>query len=1733
MVMSNEVFKKSISLLVIFAFILSATEQSSSFYNVNPAQNHLRAPATATAKEATQYNIKRKLTTENIKFSSAGHSDEIAKLIKELGDEERIVNLNAIEALAEIGKPAIPALIEALKDGDSNVRSNAAKTLGKIGPAAKDAVPALIYALGDDKESVSDNVYDALRKIGTSVIPELIKALGSTDDLIRLHASIGIGRRLYNPNVKDAVPVLLKVLGDENKFVRWATVDALGNIGPATDDIIPALIKTLGDESSRVVRATIEALTKIGKPAIPALIDALADESVDIRRLAIQTIGEIGPDAQHAISALIIKALADEDVDVRSTGRRAFDKITPDAKGHVLSFLEVLEGKQAIEANDLLLKNNLPNNESTGFIEAEDAETIPVSLEICIAKGSREGIKSYGSKAIRLGDMIKLGLPVPAGIVIPIDATDKTINDSIDAIISYFEERHQGKLGDKKNPIKLSVRSSPVHSMPGLLFTETDVDSRQKLVKAIGKVRKSWQNLPIPVVKDPTVKGIGIVIQVMVYGDQNDNSASGVVFTRDTITGEDKLSGRFAVRQKGDNIVSRSGIKTQGMDDFKVKFPAVFAELENIKNILEKRYYYPQEIEFVIEDGRLWILQSRNAVMFPEAETKAVVDMANAGIISQFRMSTILMATQHELQTKPIFKLKDKSSLQKIGSGIPVAPGALVGEVVFSIVRAVEFSRKGKTPIFFAFAQPEEIKYAILKGDIGGIVACHGHDALHESVLAKKQGVPFIDGLNNAVFSNGILKIGKNKLQEGAPVIIDGTTGDIYLAPAPHDSALFEHSHSISIMGQDFDIDSVERQVFEQHIDDTYFQLIKLHTLLVIMLKSRTEVTPESVLDSIKAHVIHKLIFDKTDGKSERDVLLDLKSEMDSQLNLIRKGVDAYLGNAEIDNATPPVVRDHSVLVDALNYLLRNKGNSEKDVEYILKELCGLIYDGSLTAHQLQQKILEQDRFFDWQQIQKVILETNCTGDGYRVLRRPLIKFLRDFGGEEELAILNSCPRIVKAYFYIGTYTVDGPDVEREYYVHIGSNESEGYNDYYAPKVAEEKCEDPLWVDIQKAKEKIQARLAKESHKTSSAGSLNPENTKRDKYLAEEEYLAHTKSSISVLINKEINKQDRSSSAGISLEFYQNIAAMLTNETQNIESAELQGIKDAITSILGRSLSIQQLAGELMGVLSNYERESGYDVNNIRKYEAEELWGIKQIILSLDIFYKRVFPIIENMQIEESQKRELADILEYLIADNLSDMKDGKKSNPIHHNVQVLENMLAIASGLNMTDKTNYNYEWIKNVAALALLHDIGNAKLPKGTVKVKDSEIQDAILEDLPDEIRGAVKSETKTIAYAIEYRESNGYSREKVIEMVRKAIAFRRAHMISGSKMIRQALSKLNGYFNQDPYNYGRDVFSEDSINEICRVVGIHDNPSIASYFEKYGVYIETGESAGKYLFEDNDLLALAMRDADRLWMVSPEGLEKDLIDDIKSKKLADPKGKLGHNISRFEEEKASYKAAGKKAAFLDDDLLFRTKEGNKLFDEFKSYWNSRIASLKSSSAGTALSHLSDYDAERLLAGSLLDYKYIGTPAGIIDAPNDSQAIIIYSDSLKESPALQNIIRLSAGDTRKFYLVNKEEGISADELLSSLSIERDIFQRHVFNQNSLTADQLALNIAGFLHANSIKQGRVFAGTEEDLSAWSKQGLIEALVMLLKDKRFEIISDYSQQHMEYIRTHAQALIAA
>ena len=209
----------------------------------------------------------------------------VPALIQALADEDWGVRLWAAEALGNIGDPAVPALIRALKE-DWHARRVAAEALGKIGDPR--AVPALIQALKDGEKGVRQVAAEALGNIGDPrVVPALIHALADEDWGVCRKAAEALG------NIGDpAVPALIQALADEDWHVRWGAAEALGNIG---DPAVPALIHALADEDWGVRRKAAEALGKIRDPrAVPALIQALKDKDRDVRRGAAEALGKIG-----------------------------------------------------------------------------------------------------------------------------------------------------------------------------------------------------------------------------------------------------------------------------------------------------------------------------------------------------------------------------------------------------------------------------------------------------------------------------------------------------------------------------------------------------------------------------------------------------------------------------------------------------------------------------------------------------------------------------------------------------------------------------------------------------------------------------------------------------------------------------------------------------------------------------------------------------------------------------------------------------------------------------------------------------------------------------------------------------------------------------------------------------------------------------------------------------------------------------------------------------------------------------------------------------------------------------------------------------------------------------------------------------------------------------------------------------------------------------------------------
>ncbi|MBW4547766.1 MAG: HEAT repeat domain-containing protein [Symplocastrum torsivum CPER-KK1] len=245
---------------------------------------------------------------------------QVAPLIEKLTDNDFRVRHDAADAIAKIGSPAVPALIEALKSEKKQVRWRAASALGEIGAEASSAVPALTTALQDEDEYIRRISAYALGKIGLEAalaVPDLIAALQDTDRNLRLVAAYALGK--IGAEASSAVPNLITALQDTNAEVRLNAATALGRIGAESKTAVPALIVALQDTDKYVRQGAADALGRFGtraKTAVPALITALQDKNNYVRLNAAAALGRIGLEAKPAIPALIA-ALQDEKEEVR------------------------------------------------------------------------------------------------------------------------------------------------------------------------------------------------------------------------------------------------------------------------------------------------------------------------------------------------------------------------------------------------------------------------------------------------------------------------------------------------------------------------------------------------------------------------------------------------------------------------------------------------------------------------------------------------------------------------------------------------------------------------------------------------------------------------------------------------------------------------------------------------------------------------------------------------------------------------------------------------------------------------------------------------------------------------------------------------------------------------------------------------------------------------------------------------------------------------------------------------------------------------------------------------------------------------------------------------------------------------------------------------------------------------------------------------------------------------
>jgi pyruvate, orthophosphate dikinase len=388
-----------------------------------------------------------------------------------------------------------------------------------------------------------------------------------------------------------------------------------------------------------------------------------------------------------------------------------------------------------------------------------------------------------GNKGANLVAMTRLGLPVPPGFVVAIAAFKNwresgfMPDEEVSQALASLEQKAGKKLGAG---LEVSVRSSAPVSMPGMMDTELNIGQAGDVRAAIARIFKSWDNPRAAeyrrLNKIPDTLGTAAVVQAMVYGNQDEKSGTGVVFSRNPSTGENGLYGEFLVHAQGEDIVS--GVRTpEPIAQLKLTMPAIYRELEDIVRKLENNFFDMQDVEFTIESGKLFILQTRAGKRTGNAAIKIAVDMINDRLITA--EEAVLRVTAEDISGL-LHKQLQATNACPLLKGLNAAPGAACGKVAFDVAQAVNESKKG-IPVILV--RPETSPDDILGiAAAAGVLTQRGGLTSHAAVVTRALGKPCICGaenLNIDVAAKNFTVDGQ-VIEEGDEITIDGTTGNVY-----------------------------------------------------------------------------------------------------------------------------------------------------------------------------------------------------------------------------------------------------------------------------------------------------------------------------------------------------------------------------------------------------------------------------------------------------------------------------------------------------------------------------------------------------------------------------------------------------------------------------------------------------------------------------------------------------------------------------------------------------------------------------------------------------------------------------------------------------------------------------------------------------------------------------------------------------------------------------------------
>ena len=314
----------------------------------------------------------------------------------------------------------------------------------------------------------------------------------------------------------------------------------------------------------------------------------------------------------------------------------------------------------------------------------------------------------------------------------------------------------------------------------------------QQLWGAIGAVFGSWMNQRAITYRKlhniPENWGTAVNVQAMVFGNMGDTSATGVAFTRNPSTGEKKLYGEFLINAQGEDVVagirtpqeiSEAARKEAGSDKPSMEYtlPKAYAELKRIYNVLERHYRDMQDLEFTVEQGKLWMLQTRSGKRTAKAALRIAVELANEGLIS--RNDAVLRVDPLSLDQLLHPTIDPRAHRRVIVTGLPASPGAASGEIVFSPDEAAQLKSDGKKVVLVRVETSPEDIHGMHAAE--GILTTRGGMTSHAAVVARGMGKPCVSGAGSlrVDYAAGTMSVGGQTFKKGDHITVDGSTGQV------------------------------------------------------------------------------------------------------------------------------------------------------------------------------------------------------------------------------------------------------------------------------------------------------------------------------------------------------------------------------------------------------------------------------------------------------------------------------------------------------------------------------------------------------------------------------------------------------------------------------------------------------------------------------------------------------------------------------------------------------------------------------------------------------------------------------------------------------------------------------------------------------------------------------------------------------------------------------------------